>query len=159
MLYALAFIFLFTIGGLTGLFLGMLSVDMHLHDTYFVVAHFHYVMMGGTVIAFLGGLHYWWPKMTGKMHDETKAKIGFCARLRRLQHRRSSRSSSWARAGCRAATTTTCRSSSRSTRSSTVGSWILGDGPLHHARTRCSSRSGRARRRRATRGARPGSSG
>ena len=67
MLYALAFLFLFTIGGLTGLFLGTLSVDIHLTDTYFVVAHFHYVMMGGTVMAFLGGLHYWWPKMTGKM--------------------------------------------------------------------------------------------
>jgi cytochrome c oxidase subunit 1 len=77
MLYAMAFIFLFTIGGLTGLFLGTLSVDVHLTDTYFVVAHFHYVMMGGTVIAFLGGLLYWWPKMTGRMHDEVKAKIGF----------------------------------------------------------------------------------
>jgi cytochrome c oxidase subunit 1 len=77
MLYAMAFIFLFTIGGLTGLFLGTLSVDVHLTDTYFVVAHFHYVMMGGTVIGFLGGLLYWWPKMTGKMHDELKAKIGF----------------------------------------------------------------------------------
>src|SRR5271165_3288622 len=77
MLYAMGFIFLFTIGGLTGLFLGTLSVDVHLTDTYFVVAHFHYVMMGGTVIAFLGGLLYWWPKMTGKMHDEKKAKIGF----------------------------------------------------------------------------------
>jgi cytochrome c oxidase subunit I len=77
MLYAMAFIFLFSIGGLTGLFFGTLSVDVHLTDTYFVVAHFHYVMMGGTVIAFLGGLLYWWPKMTGKMHDERKAKIGF----------------------------------------------------------------------------------
>jgi len=77
MLYAMAFIFLFTIGGLTGLFLGTLSVDIHLTDTYFVVAHFHYVMMGGTVIGFVGGLLYWWPKMTGKMHDEVKAKIGF----------------------------------------------------------------------------------
>ncbi len=77
MLYAMAFIFLFTIGGLTGLFLGTLSVDVHLTDTYFVVAHFHYVMMGGTVIGFLGGLLYWWPKMTGKMHDERKAKVGF----------------------------------------------------------------------------------
>src|SRR5580692_3568523 len=78
MLYAMAFIFLFTIGGLTGLFLGTLSVDIHLTDTYFVVAHFHYVMMGGTVMAFLGGLLYWWPKMTGKMHDEFKAKVFFC---------------------------------------------------------------------------------
>ncbi len=70
MLFALAFMFLFTIGGLTGLFLGMLSVDMHLHDTYFVVAHFHYVMMGGTVVAFIGGLHHWWPKITGKLYSE-----------------------------------------------------------------------------------------
>ncbi len=65
MLYAIAFLVLFAIGGLTGIFLGTLSTDVHLTDTYFVVAHFHYVMMGGTVIAFLGGLHYWWPKMTG----------------------------------------------------------------------------------------------
>lgn len=70
MIYALAFIFLFTIGGLTGLFLGALSTDMHLHDTYFVVAHFHYVMMGGTLVAFLGGLFHWWPKMTGKMFND-----------------------------------------------------------------------------------------
>lgn len=70
MLYALSFIFLFTIGGLTGLFLGVLAVDVHLHDTYFVVAHFHYVMMGGNVIAFLGAVHHWWPKMFGKMYNE-----------------------------------------------------------------------------------------
>jgi cytochrome c oxidase subunit 1 len=70
MLYALSFLFLFSIGGLTGLFLGSLATDVHLHDTYFVVAHFHYVMFGGTVIAFLGGLHYWWPKITGRMYSE-----------------------------------------------------------------------------------------
>ncbi len=69
MLYALSFLFLFTIGGLTGIFLGALATDVHLHDTYFVVAHFHYVMMGGTVMAFLGGLHYWWPKMFGRMYN------------------------------------------------------------------------------------------
>jgi len=67
MLYGLSFLFLFTIGGLTGIFLGALAVDVHLHDTYFVVAHFHYVMMGGTVMAFLGGIHFWWPKMWGRM--------------------------------------------------------------------------------------------
>ena len=77
MLYSLGFIALFTIGGLTGLFLGILSVDIHLHDTYFVVAHFHYVMVGGTVFGFISGLHYWWPKMTGKMYNETLAKIAF----------------------------------------------------------------------------------
>jgi cytochrome c oxidase subunit I len=75
MLYALAFVLLFTIGGLTGLFLGILSVDVHLHDTYFVVAHFHYVMMGSTLVAFLGGLHHWWPKLTGKMYPERLGQI------------------------------------------------------------------------------------
>ncbi|WP_437598418.1 cytochrome c oxidase subunit I [Sorangium sp. So ce590] len=75
MLYALSFLILFSIGGLTGVFLGMLSVDLHLHDTYFVVAHFHYVMVGGTVIAFFGGLHHWWPKITGKMYSERLAAI------------------------------------------------------------------------------------
>ncbi len=79
MCYALAFLFLFGIGGLTGLFLGALSTDVHLHDTYFVVAHFHYVMFGGTLVAFLGGLHYWWPKMTGKMFDETLGRLGALA--------------------------------------------------------------------------------
>lgn len=77
MLWALSFLFLFTIGGLTGLFLGMLAVDVHLHDTYFVVAHFHYVMVGGTVMGFVGGLHYWWPKITGKMYDEKMARVGW----------------------------------------------------------------------------------
>ncbi len=76
MLYALSFMFLFGIGGLTGLFLGALAVDIHLHDTYFVVAHFHYVMFGGTVIAFLAGLHYWWPKVFGRMYNETLGRIG-----------------------------------------------------------------------------------
>jgi len=75
MLYALEFLFLFTIGGLTGVFLGALSVDVHLHDTYFVVAHFHYVMVGGTVFAFFGGLYYWWPKIFGKMYHEPTAKV------------------------------------------------------------------------------------
>ena len=74
MLYALSFVLLFTIGGLTGLYLGILSVDVHLHDTYFVVAHFHYVMMGSTLVAFLGGLHHWWPKLTGKMYPERIAQ-------------------------------------------------------------------------------------
>ncbi len=75
MCYALIFIFLFGIGGLTGLFLTTLATDIQLHDTYFVVAHFHYVMMGGTMIAFFGALHYWWPKMTGRMYSEMWGRL------------------------------------------------------------------------------------
>ena len=76
MLYVMGFIGLFTIGGLTGLFLSTLGTDVHLHDTYFVVAHFHYVMVGGMVMAFLCGIHFWWPKMTGRMFNEGAAKLG-----------------------------------------------------------------------------------
>jgi cytochrome c oxidase subunit 1 len=76
MLYALAFIWVFTIGGLTGIFLSVMSVDVHMHDTYFVVAHFHYVMMGGAVTAFFGGLHYWWPKITGRLYNEKLGRLG-----------------------------------------------------------------------------------
>ena len=75
MLYALGFIGLFTIGGLTGLFLAAMGMDVHLTDTYFVVAHFHYIMVGGAILGFLGGLHFWWPKMTGRMYSETWSKV------------------------------------------------------------------------------------
>lgn len=75
MLYALGFIGLFTVGGLTGLFLASLAVDVHLTDTYFVIAHFHYIMVGGMVMAYLGGLHFWWPKISGRMYPEFLAKI------------------------------------------------------------------------------------
>jgi len=75
MLYAFGFIGLFTIGGLTGLFVACLGIDVHVTDTYFVIAHFHYIMVGGTIMAYLGGLHYWWPKMTGRMYPEGWAKL------------------------------------------------------------------------------------
>jgi cytochrome c oxidase subunit I len=75
MLYAYGFLGLFSIGGLTGLILATLGTDIHLHDTYFVVAHFHYIMVGGAIMGYLGGLHYWWPKMTGRMYSEFFSKI------------------------------------------------------------------------------------
>jgi len=75
MLYAFGFIGLFTIGGLTGLFVAALGVDIHVTDTYFVIAHFHYIMVGGAVMGYLGGLHYWWPKISGRMYPEGWAKL------------------------------------------------------------------------------------
>ena len=76
-LYAISFIFLFSIGGLTGLIIGALAPNIHVHATYFIVAHFHYVMFGGTGMAILGGLHYWFPKMFGKMYNERVARAGW----------------------------------------------------------------------------------
>ncbi|RMD89029.1 MAG: cytochrome c oxidase subunit I [Calditrichaeota bacterium] len=75
MLYAIGFIGLFTIGGLTGLFLANLGTDVYLHDTYFVVAHFHYIMVGGAIMGYLGGLHFWWPKITGRLFPEGWARF------------------------------------------------------------------------------------
>jgi cytochrome c oxidase subunit 1 len=75
MLYGLGFIGLFTIGGLTGVMLATLGIDVHVHDTYFVVAHFHYVMVGGTIMGYLGGLHYWWPKISGKLYPAFWSKL------------------------------------------------------------------------------------
>jgi cytochrome c oxidase subunit 1 len=75
MLYALGFVGLFTIGGLTGLYLASLAVDVHLTDTYFVIAHFHYIMVGGSVMAYLGGIHYWWPKVTGRLYAEAWGRV------------------------------------------------------------------------------------
>jgi cytochrome c oxidase subunit 1 len=75
MLYAFGFIGLFTIGGLTGLFLACLGVDVHVHDTYFVIAHFHYIMVGGMVMAYLGGMHFWWPKISGRMYPAGWGKL------------------------------------------------------------------------------------
>jgi len=75
MLYVFGFIGLFSFGGLTGMFLAALGVDVHVHDTYFIVAHFHYIMVGGVVMAYMGGIHFWWPKMTGRMYPEWIAKF------------------------------------------------------------------------------------
>jgi len=75
MLFAFGFIGLFTIGGLTGMFLASLGTDVHVHDTYFVIAHFHFIMVGGAVMAYMGGLHFWWPKMTGRMYPEFWSRL------------------------------------------------------------------------------------
>ena len=75
MLYAMGFIGLFTVGGLTGLFLAALGIDVHVTDTYFVIAHFHYIMVGGAVMGYLGGLHFWWPKISGRLYPEWLGKF------------------------------------------------------------------------------------
>ncbi len=75
MIYTFGFIGLFTIGGLTGLFLAAMGLDIHVHDTYFVVAHFHYIMVGGAIMAYLGGMHFWWPKITGRLYPEMWARV------------------------------------------------------------------------------------
>lgn len=77
MLYALSFVFLFCIGGLTGVMQGALAVNVHLHDTYFIVGHFHYVMFGGTAFGFFAALLYWFPKMFGKMYNRTVATLSW----------------------------------------------------------------------------------
>ena len=79
MIYAVSFLGLFTIGGLTGVFLASLALDVHLHDTYFVTAHFHYIMVGGAVTAYLGGLHFWWPKLTGRLYPELWSRVAALA--------------------------------------------------------------------------------
>lgn len=75
MMYAMGFVGLFTLGGLTGLFLAAIAIDVHVHDTYFVVAHFHYIMVGGAVMGYLGGIHFWWPKLTGRRYPEGWARF------------------------------------------------------------------------------------
>src|SRR5438876_20389 len=75
MLYAFGFLGLFTVGGLTGLFLAALGIDVHVTDTYFVIAHFHYIMVGGALMGYLGGLHFWWPKISGRLYPESWAKL------------------------------------------------------------------------------------
>jgi cytochrome c oxidase subunit I len=108
MLYVMSFIFLFGIGGLTGLWLGALSTDIPLHDTYFVVAHFHYVMVGGTLTSLLGGLFHWWPKMSGRMYNEPLGKL-FCFLVFIGFNLTFSPNLSWEAWGCRVGITSTLR--------------------------------------------------
>ena len=115
MLYALGFIGLFTIGGLTGLFLATLGVDVHVTDTYFVVAHFHYIMVGGAVMGYLGGMHFWWPKMTGRMYPEVLGASRGGHHLPRLQPDLLPAVRPRLPRACRGATTPTRRSSRCST--------------------------------------------
>ena len=85
MLYAFGFMGLFTIGGMTGVFLGSTGTDIHLTETYFIVAHFHFVMVGGMLMAFLSGIHFWWPKWTGRMYPEKISQLAARGHLHRLQ--------------------------------------------------------------------------
>ena len=85
MLYALGFLSVFTIGGLSGIFLAAFPIDWQVHDTYYVVAHLHYVLFGGSILGILAGLYYWWPKFTGRLLDERLGKLNFWLDVRRLQ--------------------------------------------------------------------------
>ena len=111
MLFALGFVCLFTAGGLTGLFLACLGMDMHVHDTYFVIAHFHFIMVGGMVMAYMAGLHYWWPKITGRMYSRVVVAAGGAHHLRRLLPDVPAAVRRWATPACRGATTAIRRSS------------------------------------------------
>ena len=112
MLWALGFIAVFTVGGLSGIFLAAFPIDWVVTDSYFVVAHLHYVLFGGSIFAIFGGLYYWWPKMFGRMLDERARQAPLLARLRRLQHHVPARSTSSGCWGCRGASTRTIRAAS-----------------------------------------------
>ncbi len=154
----MAFIFLFSIGGLTGLFCGILSVDIHLHDTYFVVAHFHYVMMGGTVMGFLGGLFYWWPKMTGRLYNENVGRVSWGLVFVGFNITFMSQFIMGSR-GMPRRYYDYLPQFEPFHKASTIGSWILRLGAPADRRTSSSRRSSTARNRRPTRGVRRRSSG
>ena len=98
---------MFVIGGLSGIFMASTPVDIFIHDTYFIVGHIHYVLFGGSLFGAFAGLYFWFPKMFGRMMNETWGKIHFCAHLRHVQPASSSRCTSSACAACSAASTTT----------------------------------------------------
>ena len=135
MLYAFGFIGLFTIGGLTGLFLAAMGLDIHVHDTYFVVAHFHYIMVGGAIMGYLGGLHYWWPKITGRTLLGAVGQVLRADDLRRVQpdvlpavHRRLPRDAAplpRLPAGVPGAERRVARSARRSSPSATSSRWSI----------------------------------
>ena len=126
LLYFFAFLFLFVFGGMTGVAVATTSLDVHWHDTYFVVAHFHFIMVGGTLTAFLAALHYWFPKMIGRMYSERCGPRCSASSCSRASSSRSSPSSCSATRGCRAAITTTHRRFQVLHVLSTVGAWLLG---------------------------------
>ena len=126
MLFALGFLSLFVIGGLTGIYLAAFPIDWQVHDSYFVVAHFHYTLLGGVVFAIFAGLFYWWPKMFGRRLDETPRQVAVLARSSSASTSRSCRSTSSASRECRAAIYTYSNESWEGYNlASTIGSYVM----------------------------------
>ena len=144
MLFALAFLFLFTIGGFSGLMLAIVPADFQYHDTYFVVAHFHYVLVPGAIFAIMAGVYYWLPKWTGHMYDMKLAQAGTSGCRRSSSTCCSSRSTSWGSPACRAASRTTPCSSPTGTwspRSARSASAFAAAVPVHHLEVRARRRA------------------